>query len=250
MSLVAVTRDQGIAIVKLERGKVNALNPAGVAELRACVADLAVDGGVEAVVVTGHGSFFSFGWDIPELIDYSKEAFTEFVQAFTNLYRELYACPRPVVAALNGHTIAGGCMLATACDHRVMATGRARISLNEITFGASVFRGSVDLLVALTGHRNARRILLTGSMLGAEEALELGLVDQVAEPARVLERALEAAREFARRDAAAFRSIKALLNAPVVQQMEAAEPESIREFVDLWYSEATRAKLAGIRIRD
>jgi enoyl-CoA hydratase len=155
-----------------------------------------------------------------------------------------------VVAAVNGHAIAGGCMIATACDRRLMVSGKAKIALNEITFGASVLAGSVEMLKACVGHRQAETILYSGAMYGADGALTLGLVDRVADSDDLLEVALGEAQELARGDAVAFRSIKSLLREPVAEAMRAREADSIREFVDIWYSDATRRKLAKMKIRD
>ncbi len=250
MSLVQLSRHDGIAVVTLQRGKVNALNPSGVAELRGCFEELSGDDSASAIILTGAGPFFSFGFDIPELMDFTKEEFTRFLESFTGLYREIFTTPKPVIAALNGHTIAGGCMLACACDYRVMVQGRARIALNEVTFGASVFAGSVEALTACVGQRNAERILLSGSMLSAEEASALGLVDRVAAPEEVQSLAHETAADLGSRDPVAFGSIKALLRDPIAQRMRDHEAASIRAFVDIWYSDGTRAKLAEIRIRE
>jgi DNA-binding CsgD family transcriptional regulator/ArsR family metal-binding transcriptional regulator len=118
-------------------------------------------------------------------------------------------------------------MLALACDHRIMASGKARISLDEITFGPSVFAGSVEMLRWLVGERNVERILLTGGMYSAEEAQRLGLVDEVAEEIHLLERAGKAAGDLARNDPAAFKSIKWLLRKPIADKMTAGEESSI-----------------------
>ena len=109
---------EGIATVRLERGKVNALNEQVVDELSSCLRGLESDPTVRGVLLTGTGKFFSFGFDIPEFLGAQREEFTGYLRKFTTLYRELFVHPRPVVAALNGHAVAGGCMLATACDVR------------------------------------------------------------------------------------------------------------------------------------
>jgi 3,2-trans-enoyl-CoA isomerase len=135
MSFVEVQLQEGIATVVLERGKVNALNPVVVEELSATFSTLQGDTAARAVVLTGRGKFFSFGFDIPEFLSYTREEFTTYLTSFTALYRNLFMYPKPLVAALNGHAIAGGCMIALACDRAIMVQGNAKISLNEIAFG-------------------------------------------------------------------------------------------------------------------
>lgn len=248
MTFVNVTSTEGLAILRLGRGKVNALNEPFVDELTSAVGELGEDPAVRAVVITGEGKFFSFGFDIPELYDYSKEDFTRYLEKFTGLYTLLYELPKPVVAALNGHAVAGGCMLALACDRRLMVPDHAKISLNEITFGASVFAGSVEMLVACTGQREAEEILTTGAMYTGSEAIAMGLVDETVEPARLMEAASAEARELAR-NPEAFRSLKSLLRSPIAARMRDREAASIREFVRIWYSEETRRQLEKITIR-
>jgi Delta3-Delta2-enoyl-CoA isomerase len=154
MDFVILRKSDGISTLTLNRGKVNALNGAVVDQLRALLKDLESDREVKSVVLTGSGKFFSFGFDIPEFLSFTKEQFTDYLINFTELYRYLFLYPKPVVAALNGHTIAGGCMLALACDYRVIVSGKAKI-FNEIGFGSSVFAGSMEMLRFWVGSANA-----------------------------------------------------------------------------------------------
>ncbi len=249
MDHVQVSTAAGIAELVLKRGKVNAIDEQVVQELRDCFHELADDPATKAVILTSQGPFFSFGFDIPELLQHSKEAFLEFLVSFSDLYAYLFAYPKPVVAALNGHAIAGGCMLALACDLRIMVSGKARISLNEVTFGSSLFAGSVRMLRFAVGERNAQTIACEGSMYSAEEARGLGLVDQVSSVGSLADDARVAASRFAARDGAAFRSIKGLLRKPVAAEMAERERPSLLEFTDIWYSPETRKNLQAITIR-
>jgi enoyl-CoA hydratase/carnithine racemase len=160
----------------------------------------------------------------------------------------MFLFPKPLIAALNGHTVAGGCMLAIACDHRIMASGKAKISLNEITFGSTLPAGCVEMLRYCIGPRNAQAVLYSGALYSAEEALRLGLVDEVCPPEELLDAARKAAKDFAQREGSAFKSIKGLLRGPVAQEMARKEKDALLEFVDVWYSEATWSKLKEIRI--
>ena len=245
MEYVSRTDHDGIAGVVIRRGKVNAFNDAVIDEMSRTFAELALDPSVRAITLTGTGKFFSFGFDIPQFLGYNKEQFTRYLTNFTRLYREIFLHPKPVVAMLNGHTIAGACMIATACDYRVMVSGKARISLNEINFGSSVFAGSVEMLKLLVGHRNAETVLYSGAMYTAEEAHRMGLVDQVVSESDLEYEAGKVAREYAAREPDAFRSIKGLLRRAVAEQMERTEKGSIEEFVKIWYSEKTWARLQG-----
>ena len=245
MEYISKTVHDGIAKLVIRRGKVNAFNDAVIDEMSRTFGELALDASVRAITLTGTGKFFSFGFDIPQFLGYNKEQFTRYLTNFTRLYREIFLYPKPVVAALNGHTIAGACMIATSCDYRVMVSGKARISLNEINFGSSVFAGSVEMLKLLVGHRNAESVLYSGAMYSAEEALRMGLVDQVVSEEDLESAADKIARNYGARDPDAFRSIKGLLRRAVAERMERTEKDSIEEFVRIWYSERTWARLQG-----
>ena len=236
--------------VALCRGKVNALNETAIEHLRQQLRRVSEDDSIRAVILTGRGSFFSFGFDIPELLPYSRGEFARFLTKFTDLCTELFLFPKPVVAALNGHAIAGGCMLALGCDQRLMADAGGKISLNEITFGASVFAGSVEMLVACVGQRNAAEILYGGAMLSPEKAQALGLVDRVTTQEDLLAESRSAAKQLADSDQAAFKSIKRLLREPIAERIRERELASIEEFVDIWYTESTQRQLREIKIRD
>lgn len=249
MAWVHVSTDHSLAEVRLERGKVNALDEEVVDELAACLRGLASDPGVRSVVLTGAGKFFSFGFDIPGFLGHSKEAFLAYLRKFAALYRDLFAHPKPVVAALNGHTIAGGCMLALACDGRLMSAGKGKIALNEIAFGSTLFAGSVELLRYRVGDRRAEQIAFSGALYTPEEALGLALVDRVVPEGELLPAAREVARVLGAKEPAAFRGVKALLRGPTLAEMAQREEASLRQFVEVWYSEPTRENLKKITIQ-
>jgi 3,2-trans-enoyl-CoA isomerase len=249
MSYVNVSIGDTSATVTMNRGKVNALNEDMVDELRGVFNDLKANPDARAVILTGNGKFFSFGFDVPELYDYSPEDFTRYLQKFTGLYTDIFVFPKPVIAAINGHAVAGGCMLATACDVRLMVGGKAKISLNEITFGSAVFAGSVEMLRYIVGSRNAEKILLGGKMLHADEAHSLKLVDHVVHESGLLTSAASKAGEMASFNPRAFAAIKALLRHPIAADMKSGEAQSIADFVDIWYSPETRESLKTVQIR-
>lgn len=246
---VRLEREDTVARLTLQRGKVNAIDDELVEELRHVLARVKRDAEARAVVLGGSGPFFSFGFDIPKFLDYSRQQFTAFLEAFTELYTYLFTYPKPVVAAVNGHAVAGGCMLALACDRRVMAEGGAKIALNELGFGATVPAGSVEMLRFAAGDRNAAEVLYSAAMFTAERALSLKLVDEVAPAEKVQHEALRLARALGKQPARAFASIKAQLRGMVADEMRRREPASIAEFVDIWYSEETWETLQTITIR-
>jgi len=250
MEYTKIDREGDIAVVTLCKGKVHEISEPAVDQLFDAFKELEKDEKVRGVIFTGEGKFFSFGLDIPGFLSYPKTMFTHFLSRFTDFYRYLFVYPKPILAALNGHTIAGGCMLANVCDFRMMVSGNAKISLNEITFGSTVFAGATAILKYLIGGRKAEKILLTGKMYTAEEAEKLGLVDRVVEASSLMSEAMKEIKEMATHDLTAYAHIKKLMRAPVVKLMESREEMSIAEFNDIWYSESTWEKLKEIKIRE
>ena len=248
MEFVQLQKRDGIATLTLARGKVNAINGPLVDQMREQLKSLKHDPEVKAIILTGAGKFFSFGFDVPEFLSFDKAQFARFLIGFTDLYTYLFTYPKPVVAALNGHTIAGGCMLALACDYRVMVTGKARISLNELSFGASVFAGITEMLRFTVGSANAAKVLYSGSMYSAEEAKGIGLIDEVIAEQDLMGAACKMASTLGSKYPPAFSGIKSLLRKTIAEDMMRREKESIREFVDIWYSEHTWANLKNIKI--
>ncbi len=248
MEFVLPANEDGLLTLSLNRGKVNALIDPVIEEFNAALNVAENDPEIRAVILSGTAKFFSFGFDIPEFLGYSKESFKKYLEAFSDLCLRLFLFPKPVIAALNGHTMAGGCMIAISCDHRVMVESDAKISLNEITFGSSVFAGSVAILKEVVGPRYARDILFSGKMYSPPEALQVGLVDEIVPKEFLMERARETAQMMGAKDLRAFASIKRLLHGPIAEHIAIAENASLDEFIDIWYSEKTWKNLQGITI--
>ena len=248
MKFVDTNKAGGIATLTLNRGKVNPLNGEVVDELLSSLKSIEGDDSVNAVILTGHGKFFSFGFDVPELLTYSKKTFSDFISRFTDLYSYMFLYPKPVIAAINGHAIAGGCMLAITCDHRIMVSEKAKISLNEIDLGVPVFSAITEILRFCVGSQNAAEILYSGALYAAEGAHALGLVNEIVTPADLMNTAAKSASEFGRKPGPAFSGIKSLLRRPVLDGISQKENESIQTFIDTWHSETARAILSKVEI--
>ena len=249
MSFIEIKKKNGVAILTINRGKVNALNDEVVKQMHTAFNSLENDPETKAVILTGNGNFFTFGFDIPEFLSYSKEDFTDYLIHFTGLYMSIFLYPKPVIAALNGHTIAGGCMLALACDSRIMISEKAKIALNEIEFGSSVFAGCVEMLRFSVGSKKAEEILYSGKMYSAEEAKTLRLIDEVTTVDNLMSDAMTVALDLGNKPSQAFTSIKTLLRKPIAEEIKPKEKESIKEFVDIWYSKSTWENLKNIKIK-
>ncbi len=248
MNYILTSQKDGIVTLTLNRGKVNALNETLVEELHGVLTNFTKDNNVKSIIITGQGNFFTFGFDIPEILSYSKEDFIRYLTKFTDLYTYIFLYPKPIISALNGHTIAGGCMMALACDYRIMVSGKARITLNEIGFGSSVFAGCVEMLRFCVGSRIATKIVYSGTMYSAEEAKELGLIDKVTTDEKLVSTARKIAVDLGGKPKNAFLSIKLLLRTSVAEEMKRKEEKSVKEFADIWYSKSTWENLKKIKI--
>jgi enoyl-CoA hydratase len=165
--------------------KLNALNVATVAELDAALAEIEVDDAVEAVVITGAGDkAFVAGADISELQSLGPVAAKEFALRGQAVFRRLERLTKPVIAAVNGYALGGGCELAMACHMRVAATN-AIFGQPEVKLGLIPGYGGTQRLPRLIGRGRALEILLTGKNVNAEEALRIGLANAVSEPAEL-----------------------------------------------------------------
>jgi enoyl-CoA hydratase/carnithine racemase len=187
-------RDDGVAVIRLDNPKVNALSAALLAQLEAAAAALAEDP-PGAVVVTGGDRIFAAGADINEFggPDRAREVAANFRRALD----ALAAIPRVVVAAIAGYALGGGCELALACDLRV-ASERAKLGQPEILLGIIPGGGGTQRLARLVGPARAKDLILTGRQVDADEALRLGLVDRIVPHEEVNDRALDLAAELAR----------------------------------------------------
>lgn len=183
--LLVETADR-IATVTINRpDKLNALNSAVLAELSAAMAALAADPGVGAIVVTGAGRAFVAGADIAEIAGEPATALEQYARRGQALFRSIERSRKPVIAAVNGFALGGGCELALACHVRFAST-RAKFGLPEVKLGLIPGYGGTQRLPRLIGRGPALRLILSGEPIDGAEAYRLGLADGVAEPDALL----------------------------------------------------------------
>jgi 3,2-trans-enoyl-CoA isomerase len=246
--MIDVTYEDTVAVLRLDRGVTNALDLACVRELAETLRRAEVIPQVRAIVLTSvEQKFFSIGFDIPGLFDLSQKDFATFYRAFNEACMTLYTHPKPTVAAITGHAIAGGCILALCCDYRFIAGGRKLMGLNEIKLSVPVPYLADRVLHSLVGAHAAREILELGDFYQAEESLEMGLVDQVWPLEEVLPRSVERARLLGAFEPQAYRTIKRNRVEPVEAQVRAHWEERQQTFVECWYSDDARDRLREAR---
>ena len=237
--------DRGrVAVVRLAHGKANALDLELCEALAATFGELGAAGGPAAVVLTGRGSIFSAGVDLFRIAGDRDGAYTRpFLGALDRSLAALLELPKPLVAAANGHAIAGGCILTCAADRRLMAHGPGRIGVPELRVGVPFPTLPLEILRGSLPPATLRDMVLTGRTVPADEARPLGLVDEVVAADELLDRAVAAAETLAELPPEAFRQTKRQLWAPALDRRradgDAWEAEALRQ----WSTEASRERI-------
>jgi enoyl-CoA hydratase/carnithine racemase len=235
MSDLSVERVDGIAIVRIERPPANALAPDLLAEGAELMEGLRADP-PKAVVLTGSGGFFSGGVDLKLAPTLSIEEQRGMVGGINRLFCDWYGFPRPVVAAVNGHAVAGGLILALCADRRIGARG-ATFGLTEVRVGAPYPKAAIGVVQAELAPASARELVLRGELIDGEKALELGALDELLEPAAVEGRSLDVAREFAALPTATYEIVKEQLRGEALAAMrEGSESDPLASG---WLSDET-----------
>jgi enoyl-CoA hydratase len=237
--MISVDAHGPVSVVRLDHGKVNALD---LELLRAIHETMHSVRDTPAVVITGQGRAFSAGVDLKRIVDGGADYVDEFLPALSNAFMAVYECPRPVVAAINGHAIAGGCVIASACDVRLMSAGT--IGLTELLVGVLFPTVPLEIMRDATP-TFVRRLALTGETFRPAEAQRLGLIDEVVEPDALLDEAVRRAERLARIPADVYATTKHLLHGPAVDRIHALRDRQDATARERWLSPETHAAMTA-----
>ncbi len=227
-----------VALLRLAHGKVNALD---VELLEAIITGFGEVGEASAVVLTGQGSSFSAGVDLHRILTSSAEEIEHFLDTLSRALLTVFTHPRPVVAAVNGHAIAGGCVLAVAADVRLMSTGT--MGLTELNVGVAFPTAALEIVRHAAGSQ-AQSLILSGRLIEPAEAVEVGFIDWVVDEGQLMEEAMVEARSLARVPAETYETTKRQLHAPAMANI-AREYEIYDATVNrTWTSGTGRAALS------
>jgi enoyl-CoA hydratase/carnithine racemase len=246
--LIDVIDHDRVRELRLARPPANALNPALIQALRASLAE-AVASGRGAVVLSGPPGRFSGGLDVPELLKLAEPALRQLWQEFFGLLRDLAASPVPTVAALTGHSPAGGTLLAIFTDYRIMAEGPYKLGLNEVQVGLPVPEVLVRSLAYLVGTRQAARLAVGGLLLDPGEALRVGLIDEIAPAEEVLPRAIAWAADLLTRPPQAMAATRRVARQPLVAAFDSLDAAALDEIMRAWSAGEAQATLGAIAAR-
>jgi enoyl-CoA hydratase/carnithine racemase len=246
--MIEISQHEGIHQLRLARPPVNALDPDLCRALRAAVTAVANDGGARGIVLSGGPGVFSAGLDVPHLLGLDTDGVRSAWQDFIEAARALAQSPVPVVAALDGHAPAGGCVLALCCDYRIMAAGEYRIGLNETQVGLVAPEGIQRLMRRVVGAHRAERLLVAGAMVDAQQALAIGLVDELAPIEDVRARAHAWLRTLLALPRKPMLATRAIARAELV---DALRPELLEldRFIAAWNDPDTQSALRALLAR-
>ena len=237
-------REGAVAVLRMEAGKANAFREDFLDMLNALLDELA-DSDARAAVLIGYERFFSAGLALPELLPLDREAMGAFIARFSEAIVRVFALELPVVAAVNGHAIAGGCVLALQADRRLMADGPYRIGLNEVQLGVALPTCVVETLRVAVPRASLFRIAQLGRLVEPAEALALGLVDEVVPADELQQRAVGLAAGMAELPPAAFAQIKRSLRRDAAQRIDTWTEADRETWLDTWFSDDGQARLTA-----
>jgi 3,2-trans-enoyl-CoA isomerase len=242
---VTLTREGPLGILRLARDHGNAINDAFVESLVAALAAAESDPAIGGVLMTAGGKIFCPGLDLQELSALDRESMERFMRRFSAAVLTLYTFPKPVVAVLHGHALAGGCVLALCSDWRVLRRG-AEIGLNEVKVGVPLPFGVALIVREAVPKNKITEVALLGRNFNDEGAVAAGLADELADAAEIEAVSRTRLEEFVSKDAFSFAVTKRYLRAAVVERMRANNRLLLPEWLDGWFSPGTRARIDAI----
>ena len=233
MSTVRIDIKGAAAVLRLDKGRGNAIDEPLARDLIKAAGELRDDPSVRGVLLTSaHAKLFSPGLDLVTLIELERRAMERFMLLFAEMVWALYGLPKPMVAGVNGHAVAGGCILALTADHRVLRRGGAQIGLNEVRVGLSLPWSVCELLRASIPPNALTQVALLGRNFAGDEALRVGLADELADAEGFEDHCLVRLDEFIEKDSHAVATTKSAMRHEILEVMRAHEVQRIGPWLD------------------
>lgn len=233
----------GIVTLRLAHGKASALDIELVEGLARAVAEVAADDTARATILTGSGSIFSAGVDLFRLVDGGREYAESFYRALSRMLLDLFSFPKPLVVAANGHAIAGGCIFTMTGDYRLMAAGNGRIGIPELLVGVPFPPSVIEVARFAVPPQHLQMLIYTGRTFAPDEALRIGLLDEVADAATLGGRADEIARHFASLPPRAFTLAKRQLRDRTLAHAKGFAHELDDDVREQWAAPETHTRI-------
>ncbi len=242
--MLKIEDNDGIELLRIQHGKANAVDSELLQGLGDALREVTVRD-ARALVITGSGSIFSAGVDLFKVLSGGPDYLESFVPLLSSVLREVVEFPKPLVAAINGHAIAGGCVLACACDYKVMAAGSGRVGVPELRVGVPFPAVPLEIVRRVVPRRYLQEVVLLGRTYEPPDAVERGLVDEIVSPEDLEERALEIAFEMASVGAEAFSLTKRQLRQPCLDAMDLTGELFDHEVELLWKAPASHEAISA-----
>ena len=236
--MIELAEQDGVAVLRLAHGKVNAMS---MEFCEALIARFAEISSARAVVMTATGRTFSAGVDLVRLLEGGAPYVRKFLPVLSNLFVTVFSHPAPVVAAINGHAIAGGCVLACAADKRLMARDSGHIGVTELLVGVPFPPAAIEIMRCAAAPQFFADAILSGATYTPAEAVARGFIHDVVEPQALLERAVAAAKALAALPPKAFALTKRQVRAPALERMQS--PELDAAIAQIWTAPETLARV-------
>lgn len=243
--MLDLIRHDAILELRMARPPVNALDAGLIRALRAAVENAPKDG-ARGVILSGRSGLFSGGLDVPSLLALDRTQMRQVWIDFFGLLGALACSPIPTVASIAGHSPAGGAVLSIFCDYRVMARGTYRIGLNEVQVGLVVPGVIQAALRRLVGTYRAERLMVAGAMIDSEQALAIGMVDELVDVDHVTTRAQAWLGEILALPPQAMAGTRALARADLTALFADASKLGVDEFVDGWFGDESQRVLQAL----
>jgi enoyl-CoA hydratase/carnithine racemase len=246
MNTLSIEKAGQLKLIRLNRGKANAINQEMVHELHESFWQLQNDQTCKGVLLTGRENFFSAGLDVVELYRYSEDELLNFWRSFSALIRLMVGFPKPLISAINGHSPAGGCVLALCCDERIMAEGPFLIGLNEIQVGIVVPQPIFELYRFWLGDGLAYQMLLEGRMVDAHTARQIGLVSAASTQDQIETHALQRLEALAAFQPEVWSLSKQALRRQLLEQLNQDFEAAFGPAIKQWWQPESRAIMEGL----
>ena len=236
--MIDVAMKEGIAVLTMQHGKANALDIEFCDALAQHLSDLA-RGDARAVVLTGQGTMFSAGVDLKRASSGGADYLRKFLPCLHRLYNVAFNLPKPLIAAINGHAVAGGAVLAACADRRIMAQGKARIGTTELQVGVPFPALAFEIVRFAVPPRYLPEFTLGAATYGTEDALERGWVDEVVEARALMPRAFAVAHQYGTRSPPAFAQTKKQIRQAVAERYAQSGEATDKTVTGIWCADAT-----------
>ncbi|PUV23030.1 MULTISPECIES: enoyl-CoA hydratase/isomerase family protein [Sphingobacterium] len=235
-----------ILSIFLDRGKSNAIDTLLLKELIETLEINRENDAVHGAILIGKENFFSAGLDLITLFGYNEDQIREFWNLFLEATSLLASFPKPIAAAISGHSPAGGCVFALCCDYRIMAEGNFVIGLNEIPVGLIVPESIFQLYAFWIGKRTAYQNLLEGKLLTPDEAKAQGLVDDVVPANMLFNTAAKKIKQISQFNQKTWQTSKLNFRKEIILKLRENREETIQEILVQWWLPSTRSILKSI----